>query len=55
MSRRAPQFAATAALLLMSLAETELQTGRRLHEDPLNYSHEIGPRSYCTYYSIKGQ
>ena len=42
-------------IIFDSLAETELQTGRRLHEDLLDYSHEIGRQGYCRYYSIKNK
>lgn len=42
-------------IIFDALGEAELQTGRRLHEDLLDYSHEIGRRGYCTYYSIKSK
>ncbi|MGF6208810.1 hypothetical protein [Pseudomonas frederiksbergensis] len=42
-------------IIFDALGEADLQTGRRLHEDLLDYSHEIGRRGYCTYYSIKSK
>ena len=42
-------------IIFDALAETEMQTGRRLHEDLIDYCLEIGRQGYCTYYSIKSK
>lgn len=42
-------------IIFDALAETEMQTGRRLHEDILDYCQEIDRQDYCTYYKIKSK
>lgn len=42
-------------IIFDALAEAEMQTGRRLHEDLLDYCQEIGRQGYCTYYKIKSK
>jgi len=42
-------------IIFDALAESEMQTGRRLDEDLLDYCQEIGRQGYCTYYKIKSK
>ncbi|EJM83123.1 hypothetical protein PMI32_02380 [Pseudomonas sp. GM60] len=42
-------------IIFDALAKTELQTGRRLHEDLLDFSNQIERRGYCTYYPVKSK
>ncbi|RON43373.1 hypothetical protein BK666_20015 [Pseudomonas frederiksbergensis] len=42
-------------IIFDALSETELQTGRRLHEDLIDYCREIDRQGYCTHYSIKSK
>ena len=42
-------------IIFDALAESEMQTGRRLEEDLLDYSQEIDRQGYCTHYKIKSK
>lgn len=42
-------------IIFDALAESEMQTGRRLEEDLLDYCQEIDRQGYCTYYKIKSK
>lgn len=42
-------------IIFDALAESEMQTGRRLQEDLLDYCQEIDRQGYCTYYKIKSK
>lgn len=42
-------------IIFDALAETELQTARRLHEDLTDYCQVIGRQGYCSYHKIKSK
>jgi hypothetical protein len=42
-------------IIFDALADSEMQTGRRLEEDLIDYCQEISRQGYCTYYKIKSK